>query len=283
MGFLEEYFLNPIMQNGFFNPVNTIVYSIILVAAVFLVFRMLFRMGIRIDRHFLIAILPFIFWGSSTRVLHDAAYAGILSPGLNTFYSSNFFPTPGSYLITFTFALITLLFSIGIWKLVKIQYWKTMFSVGAVFCLVNIILLPWGNPISFYMIMGLTVLWSALIYSLSVVFRHRFFKKRHLHLGKIFSNQNQVILGGHLLDASATFVALSLFGYFEQHVVPRMLFPFLGEISMFLLKIGVVIPVLWIIDTYSDDRNFKNFLKIVVFILGVAPGLRDLIRLMVGV
>jgi len=283
MGFLEEYFLNPILQNGWFNPVNTIIYSIILVIAVFLVFRLLFRMGIRIDRYFFYAVLPFIFWGSSTRVLHDAAFAGILSPELNSFYSSPLFPTPGSYIITFTLALAVLLISLGIHKKTKIPYWKTMFLAGLALCLVNIYLLPWIDSISLFLIVGITALWSGLFFLLSLLFKKGFFQKRHIHLNKLFSIPNQAILSSHLLDASATFTALTLYGYVEQHVLPRMIFPAFGSISMFLLKIGVILPVLWVIDTYTEDKNFKNFLKIVVLILGLAPGLRDLIRLMVGV
>ncbi|MBL7160699.1 MAG: DUF63 family protein [Candidatus Aenigmarchaeota archaeon] len=274
MGVLEEYFLNPILANGWFNPVNTLVYSVILIIAVFIVFKLLFKMGIRIDRFFLFAILPFIFWGSSTRVLHDAAFAGRLSPALNAFYSYPLFPTPGSYLITFTLALAVLLISLGIWKAAKIPYWKTMLSVGSVLCLVNVILLPWISIIPLLIIGGLTAFCMLIFFGIS-----RLTKKR----SPLLSLQNQVILGAHFIDASATFASLSFFGYLEQHVLPRFIISLTGPASMFFLKILVVIPVLWVIDSYGGDRNFKNFLKIVVFILGAAPGLRDLIRLMVGV
>jgi len=56
---------------------------------------------------------------------------------------------------------------------------------------------------------------------------------------------------------------------------------------MFLLKTAVLLPVLYLIDRYSEDtpqgRSLKNFLKIVILILGLAPGLRDLLRLMAQV
>ncbi|MCK4531636.1 MAG: DUF63 family protein, partial [Candidatus Aenigmarchaeota archaeon] len=65
MDFLYEYFLKPILSNGWFNPVNSITYGIILVIGVYLVFKLLKKMNIHIDRYFLYAILPFILWGSS--------------------------------------------------------------------------------------------------------------------------------------------------------------------------------------------------------------------------
>jgi uncharacterized membrane protein len=283
MSFLDDYFINPILQNGWFNPVNTVVYSLILIVAVFIVYKILNKMNIKIDKHFFLAVLPFIFWGSSTRVLHDAAFAGILSPELNAFYGAPIFPTPGSYFITFMLAFSVFLISVGIQKLSKVPYWKTMFSAGAALSILNIYFLPVLNFYPLILIAGLTLFWMFLFYIPSRSFQHKFFKKRYPHLKKIFSPVNQLILGAHLLDASATFIALSLYGYLEQHVVPRLIFPLAGPVGMFILKISVVIPVLWIIDVYAEDRNFRNFLKLVVLILGLAPGLRDLIRLMAGV
>ncbi|MCX6815197.1 MAG: DUF63 family protein [Candidatus Aenigmarchaeota archaeon] len=32
-------------------------------------------------------------------------------------------------------------------------------------------------------------------------------------------------------------------------------------------------------DKYAEEGDFRNFLKIVILILGLAPGLRDAIRL----
>ncbi len=287
MAFFEEYFLNPILQNGWFNPVNTLAYSVALIIAVLLVFKLLFRMRISINRHFFWAVIPFIFWGSSTRVLHDAAFAGVLSSGMNEFFSSPIFPTPGSYIITFTLALGVLALSLGLQRAFKVPYWKPMLTLGVGLSLLNAYLLPWSSLVPLLLVGGFTLLWSLLFWGLSLLFRMRLFARRRTFLGRLFSPMNQLILGAHLLDASATFTALTLYGYVEQHVLPRALFPLFGPISMFILKIAVVLPVLWIIDSYSGeserDRNFKNFLKLVVLILGLAPGLRDLIRLMVGV
>jgi len=69
----------------------------------------------------------------------------------------------------------------------------------------------------------------------------------------------------------------------EQHFLSRWLMPFLGPQVMFLLKFIVVIPVLFYIDRYTEDKDMGNFLKLVVFVLGAAPATRNLIRLMVGV
>ncbi len=277
--FINEYFLAPILQNGWYNPINTIVYSLLLIAGVYLVYRMLKRLDVHIDRYFFLAILPFIMWGSSTRVLHDAAYAGALSPGLNIFYNSPIFPTPGSYIITFALALAVLLISLLIQRFSRFQYWKPMFVMGVVLVAINFLILPIVNPFPIYFILGITLIWGAAFFVPRYVFARKPLSKYMPSFGKLLSAENAGILTAHFLDATATVTALSLFGYLEQHVVPRLFFPLMGPAAMFFLKIAVVLPVLWIVDRYAEDGDFKNFLKIVILILGLAPGLRDMIRL----
>ena len=44
MDILQEYFITPIMRNGWFNPVNSLVYGFILIAGIWLVFKLLARL-----------------------------------------------------------------------------------------------------------------------------------------------------------------------------------------------------------------------------------------------
>ena len=284
MGFLQDYFINPILANGWFNPVNTTVYSLILVVAVYYVYRMLARLRIGIDLRFGLAILPFIFWGSSTRVLHDAAYVGKLSPGLNEFYNLPVFPTPGSYFITFSLALAVLFASLLIQKRFSFPYWKAMLLAGIALDIANLLILPFENAFPFFLIAGGALAWF-LVFHAPRSLAELLFPGRRIQrfLSGLLSDENLAIISAHFLDATATVAALAYFGYVEQHVVPRLLFPYLGPYAMFLLKAVVVPPVLWVLDRHAEDRNFRNFLKIVVLILGLAPGLRNMLRLMAGV
>ena len=273
MSWIQEYFVAPILANGWFNPVNTAVYSIGLIIGVYLVYRLLLKLKVEISGKFFLAILPFIFWASSTRILHDAAVAGALSPALNALYLSPIFPTPGSYFITFGFALATLLASLLVQKYTGYPYWKPMFAVGAAFSLLNVSMIPWVSLLPFLVIVPVALFWTGLLALPNRV------------CPSFFNKVNIGILSAHFLDASATFFALSSFGYLEQHVLPRLAIGIIGPVSMFPVKIAVVLPVLYIIDRYGKDspKSFVNFIKIVVLILGLAPGLRDLMRLMAGV
>ena len=69
--FFYEYFVLPIKENQGYNPVNTLVYAIILGIAVILLYRMLKRMGIRVDERFFGALMPYIILGPLMRSITD--------------------------------------------------------------------------------------------------------------------------------------------------------------------------------------------------------------------
>jgi uncharacterized membrane protein len=127
--------------------------------------------------------------------------------------------------------------------------------------------------------LGITLAWTLGFFFLTFLGRRYSIKP----LKMVFTKVNSAILSFHMLDASATFASLSFFGYSEQHVLPNLLIPYLGPASMFLLKLLVLIPVLYIIDRETEPGNFRNFLKTAIIILGLAPGLRDLLRLLLMV
>lgn len=312
----DEFFVKPILRNGGFNPVNTLVLGLILVLSIFLVYKLIRKLRVPIDARFFIAISPFIFWACSTRVLRDFIYAQALQnlaqyPGflsdlganldaigrlayshtvsiipfpplasLQSFIVSWFVtPSSGSYVITFLLALAVFLISLMIQKYLKIPYWKIMFIIGIILCIWSILLLPIVTFYPFVLVLGTALAWSGIFFLLTFLG----WKYGINILKKIFTKANSAILSFHMLDASATFVSLSFFGYSEQHVLPNLLIPYLGPASMFLLKLAVLIPVLWIIDRETKPGDFRNFLKVCIAILGLAPGLRDMLRLLLMV
>ena len=309
MVFFEENFVQPIIQNGWFNPYNTLAYGAILIIGVILVYKLLERLKIPIDRRFLLALLPFVAWAPVTRALRDAVYSGIpvaiksnpqfstdLSYNLGAVYTQTqahvsstlplpivsdmyslivtWFVTPGSYLITTAIAFIVLMVSYGIQKKTKTNYWKTMFVIGLVILIGGISTLPIKTFYPLALIIGTTIGLTAIFFAIS------YFSRKNKKLSQFFNYQNSGILGAHLLDASATFWALTAYGFAEQHVVPRLFFGFLGPISFFALKAVVVLPVLWVFNKEIENPRMRNFLKVAVIILGLAPGLRDMTTLL---
>ncbi len=258
MGALEEYFINPVIyETGKYNIVNTLAYGLILVASAYLVFKVLGRLKIRVERNFACALLPFIALGAGLRVLRDAEVL-----------KSYIFITPGSYVITFSIAFAALLLSIAAQRRFKIEYWKTMLAIGVLLCVpVYALLISMiANAPALVEIILATVAWYAV---LMVVSKSK---------PDILTKGNVAIISAHMLDASSTFVS-KYFGYVEEHVVAGALIPALGPWSMFALKLIIVIPVLYFFDRDIKDKNSKNWWKIIVLILGLAPGIRNTMRI----
>lgn len=319
MDFLAQYFLEPILRNGWFNPLNTAVYGLGLIIGFVLVFKLLKRLRIPINANFFAAILPFILFASSTRALRDFIYKGVVEnlsaypsfftdagyhfsviqqqayshiismvpfPQLAWAYSwmLAYFPTPGSYLITFFLALISLLIGLFIERKSGLLYWKVMAFIGMALCGFNVLIIPFNFLTPLALFLPIIAFWLVLFFGLSRLLRTKYLTRSKgsflENLKSLFTYQNSGILSAHLFDATATFVALTWFGFGEQHPIPRLFVGALGPVAMFILKIAVLLPILWIIDKETKGGDFRNFLKIGIVVLGLAPGLRDLITLL---
>jgi uncharacterized membrane protein len=51
---------------------------------------------------------------------------------------------------------------------------------------------------------------------------------------------------------------------------------------MYILKIIVIVAVIYIIDQYIEDETAKGLLKLAVFVLGLAPGMRNFLTLAIA-
>jgi uncharacterized membrane protein len=101
------------------------------------------------------------------------------------------------------------------------------------------------------------------------------------------------MLAGHLIDGLTSYISIydplrmGLLSYQEKHPASNILmetWPPLFPIVKFLL----IIVVIYLFDIlYKKElKNYSrlvNLLKIGIFILGVSPGLRDLLRVTMGV
>ncbi|NIO44623.1 MAG: DUF63 family protein [Candidatus Aenigmarchaeota archaeon] len=255
--FINEKFLIPLCR--YYTLEGTITYGLILVLAVIGTYKLLKHLKIKIDKKFFYGLLFFIIYGGWTRALRDHKL-GI--------YQSNLFCSPPVYFFVFFVTLGSLLLGIAIQRLTKkskrkISYEKTMLVIGFCFLLYNATL---TNITQFFAFSSISIL---------VGFWYLVFFGIHKIKPKLLSIENAGILGSHLFDASATFIALTFFGYYEQHVLPSFLISISGPWIMFPLKIIVVWAVLALIDRSKEDVFLKRFLKIVILILGLALGIRD--------
>ena len=271
-----DTFLPDIIQTTFFSGYtvfNTVVYTLILAIFVVAIIKMFKKLEIDPISIFY-AIIPFIFLGSSTRALVD-----------NGFYPKTvFLITPGLYILVGVITIASFLLSIYLFNKMEIDYRYTLFFLGIIFSVPNIILF---SKLNFTAIIYVLITWiiASLIF-MAIAFLVLYVKNKNSHnaIEKILEHKiNFSIVLAHLFDASTTYVAVEYFNYSEQHVLPNALNQLFDTyLTLFPMKIIVIVAVLYIIDQYFEDQTIKNLLKLTVFVLGLAPGLRNILTMALG-
>ena len=273
--FINRYYLDPIFQDSGYNMVNTLTWALILGVCVFAVAKMLERWKVDVDEKFVFAIIPFILAGSSLRVVEDA---NVLNKPF-----SYLLITPNIYFVVFVGTVICLLLAKYVHPYIGIQDWRKLFAgLGLGWFAINIITLLLAEdivrPVALIQIMVLgTILAGSVIYIL---------KKAGWNI--VNDRLNMMIIWAHLLDASSTFIGVDTLGYYEKHVVPAYLIELTGTaLVMFPLKLGIFLPVLYVLDSqFTEDdeaKRMKTFVKMVIIILGLSPACRNTIRMALGI
>ncbi len=257
--FINKWFWQPKIHQEGYNVVDTTVYSLIFVLAVFLVYKYFLKPKLKkkeicFDKTFMIALCGWVLSASGLRVLRD----------LN-FYETYWLVSPGISFVIFIPCILTLFLSL---KLGKKQYYKLWGLVGYAFAFFNILKLPLNNIPGFVWVISIISGWIILF---------SFLKRK---FSKFLTSWNLGAIYAHLFDATATFVAMQFFGFRELHILPTFLINQFGPWIMFPLKLSVVPLVLYLIDKYSENENDKKYLKIIIIILGLATGSRDLLLLL---
>ncbi|AEK73960.1 membrane protein, conserved [Thermococcus sp. 4557] len=264
--FFYEYFIRPIQENQGYNPVNTVVYAIILGIAVLLLYRMLKRMEIRVDGRFFKALIPYIILGPLMRSMTDV---GVLPRTYLTV-------SPGGYFVIAAFAIASLYI---VWRHVGpgerlyplYRDFGWVLVGGLLFLLaINLDKVSFNWEVFKYFIPALVIAEGAVWLLAKKV--------------KVIDD-NSALFYTHFYDATTTFVGIQFLGYWEQHVLARWLIDAFGTAAvMYLEKFLILLPVVWILDRWmaDEDPDLINFVKLTVFILGFGPGTRNLLIMLMG-
>jgi len=230
---------------------STTIFAIILIITVYAIFKALKFLKIKIDKRLAIAVTPFVILGSSLRVLKDS---GMIEGCL--------FQTPGIYFFVFgiTFSLLIILTIVE--RKTNIPYYKVMFIVGLFLISPILGVIRYRNFTGIGYIIVYLVPWIILLKLIP------------------WLSENKIVTGLHTFDGTVTFVSLNYFGYYEQHILPRYLIDFFGiPFSFVILKFIALVLILFVIDNYSTDKEFNNYIKLIIGILGASTGIRDFMRL----
>lgn len=140
------------------------------------------------------------------------------------------------------------------------------------------------KPNVFPLVLGLATLSTFIVF---IAFK--FLSKRKEFFLPFLFGINLILFFAHFLDASATFVGIDFYNYTEKHVLPSFLIGISNSaIIMYILKFLVVFFVVYLIDIkykneLEKDKILTGLVKLCIFILGLGPGIRDMLRLGMGV
>jgi uncharacterized membrane protein len=337
-------------QEGY-TLISEITYGIILVCALYGLYKLLKKFEIRIDWYFCLALFPYILFGPVTRVLEDTNYFS--DPLVYWFISPLIYFQTTLYVLIFLFLGYyiqkkaftrrnTLFILLSVFVLIDGFYtilWVLGVRYGAsriepgFFCLLSIlaylpflyrfikkqritvntvvfsggllVVLPcfflivrwimgdqWSGSYGTYgnvllLIIGLVLLIITIVYLIAWIYR------KHETIVVYKNPLNLSMLAGHLIDGITSYMSiydplqLGLPSYIEKHPASNglmELWPPLFPVVKFLL----IIIVIYVFDVVYKKELEKysrlvNLLKIGIFILGVSPGLRDLLRVTMGV
>ncbi len=316
--FFEQYFINPLWEHSGYNTVNTVVYVAIALAAAYALFNLFRGLKIKVDSRFILSIIPFILFGSTMRVVTDSidtnvmqeyvaansnAFSQVYSFILSThFYDYGYLTvTPGIYVLTAAITLASiLLFD-------RIRRMDLLFAPGMLLFLFHFLLLV---PLfKFY-----ALFFIALALAASATFASHFaFKKMKSKLAL-----SELLVFSHALDGASTFTVINLLPkfvegkeYFEQHVLSRAIGGIFGDeygyFFFFLVKVFFASAAVFVLNDekvdaeklarkYKDKKDYDKafrreegynedkqyFLLLLLIIFGLAPGVRDILRLLAG-
>ncbi len=311
--FIRLNYLVPMWSREGYTPINTLTYALIAIGALYLIWRYMEKRKIPIDEDFTLSCLAWVLFGSSLRILTDAVDAGTLAKALSlatgapsaiagplssaaaspfSFIASSIYPvllsshlfdypatgvldahmlniSPGIYVLTA--ALFFASFALS--RKMGRPYFSAFcgFSMG----LANLVLLL---PLFSYwlfagFVLGLVALVAAFLW-----------------FGLKWRTFWQVMpVLAHALDGAATWVAIDWFGpamgipYFEQHVLSGGIGSAtpLGFGLFFILKVAFAAGAVHLLSKEEDTRMVRLAL-LVIMVIGFAPGLRDLLRMLAG-
>ena len=332
--------------------VSEITYGIILVVALFGIYKLLKRLDIPIDWRFCLALLPYILFGPVTRVLEDTTYFN--APAVYLFISPFLYLQTAAYVFVFLFlgysaerrlakhhsartVMAVLLAAFLLCDLAYTILWLTHSTGGvapvhpAVFLLLSLlaflplawtgykkrtpslnqvifsggllillpcafligqfILVPWSYTKGDYLtvlavVLGIVTLVTTAAWAIGRRYRHTPLNAYALPL-------NLAMLAGHTLDGVTSYLSiydplhLGLPSYIEKHPASNALLTAWPPLYP-LIKVALILLVIALFDiAYAKEmaryQRLINLLKIGIFILGVSPGLRDLLRVSIGV
>ena len=277
--FLYKYYIDPVRYNEPYNPVETITYAALFIVVVFLLYRWLKKTGMTVDAKFVLATIPYVVLGGVLLVVQDT---GVITSDWQFLLT-----TPLIYCVIFVFtaAILSITWELQLRNKIKdYLYWYA--GAGAIASVAVFIFLAWFGLTHghFDLVVLFTIIAMACVSSVLVwAFMHYVLKWEYLQ-----DRLYQILIFGQMFDASATSFGIDLhpLHYYEQHVVGGALIEWTGTaFVMFPLKLVVLFPAIYVLQMYRKEapQALWHLILLAMIVVGLAPGIRDMMRMVLYV
>jgi uncharacterized membrane protein len=284
--FIYKYYIDPIRMGQPYNIVDTLTYALILVLGVYLLYRWMSQstwlsdIGFKIDARFILATLPYVVLGGLLRVVQDT--------GMITGDFQFLLVTPLIYFVLFFFTISMLFLSRYLTLQGFTKSFLTFYTFAGIMSafVVLLVLFAWGIN---YAHVDLFILAVIPLMALAATFLVWACMRYILRWEYVTDPLYLILIFGQLLDASATSYGIDLHPsvrYIEQHVVGSGLIELTHTaFVMFPLKLVVLFPAIYIMELYRKEANpaFWHLVLLAMIVVGLAPGIRDMMRMVLYV
>jgi uncharacterized membrane protein len=284
--FIYKYYIDPIRMGQPYNIVDTLTYALILVLGVYLLYRWMSQstwlsdIGFKIDARFILATLPYVVLGGLLRVVQDT--------GMITGDFQFLLVTPLIYFVLFFFTISMLFLSRYLTLQGFTKSFLTFYTFAGIMSafVVLLVLFAWGIN---YAHVDLFILAAIPLMALTATFMVWACMRYILRWEYVTDPLYLILIFGQLLDASATSYGIDLHPsvrYIEQHVVGSGLIELTHTaFVMFPLKLVVLFPAIYIMELYRKEANpaFWHLVLLAMIVVGLAPGIRDMMRMVLYV
>ncbi len=275
---LDDYFTAPLAQPGVvapYNWVNTLVFAVLALLAAYLIFKGLKKLGIKVDEQFCFSVLPFVLFGASVRAAVDAQAL----PRAVQLFGTTFYPFVTPLVYVFTFLVVAA--AIGASLLFRQRFHAAMrFSGLVLFAAVTLAYAPLFKNYYYFAVIAVLALAGLAASELISKLVARFYGSAER--GAV----ERLAVFGQCFDGAATFAGVSFLGYSEQHVVANILFGIGTPLLFFAVKVlfsSLAVELIGRELASPQESEKKNYLLLLLTIFGLAPGLRDALRILAGV
>ena len=247
--FLYRYFIEPMYTRSGYNPINTLVYALLLGLGTIYSYRYIIKpLKVKIDERLFLAVTPMIVFGATLRALVDG---GIVEP-------HPLILTPGIFFTAFVLITPVIVVDAKLKTYPKITIiWGALLALWANYLLVTHAK-NW-EPYELTLLHTIVSWIPALL-----IYRYRPFDRLYLY----------AVLA-HLYDMGSTVVAIHFYGYREVHWLENILVSHFGAYVYYPWIAVILVLVYYGLQKLVPDEEERRLWYLMVYILGLGPAIRD--------